>query len=64
MPLYTPINGVAEFDLQEYTPPTNGVVNFSLEDQAPPTQQFNKITFGPQFKPMIISNVGKPIVFG
>jgi len=67
MPQYTPpVNGVVNFAIQTYTPPTNGVANFSLEDQLPPApaQKFNKITFGPQYKPMVVSNVGKPIVFG
>ncbi len=66
MPQYTPpTNGVVNFELQTYTAPTNGVVDFSLQD-ASPTQlyNFNKITFVPQGKLMIISNVGKPIVFG
>lgn len=59
MPIYTPTNGVVNFTLQEYTPPSNTSANFIFV----PAPTFNKITFGTQFKPMIISNVGKPIIF-
>ena len=67
MPQYTPpTNSVVDFTLQTYTPPTDGVVNFNFEESAvvEPTQNFNTILFTTQGKPMIISNIGKRIVFG
>jgi hypothetical protein len=65
MPQYTPPNNqVVNFSMQPYTPPIDGVVNFVMEDGTPlEPQKINTIRFSAQGKPMIISNVGKPIIF-